>query len=279
MLRNRHALEVRLLEGTASGRACLGKLLVDYFYTRFSHAHQQTTLLERHEPALRTMQTATEQCMGALDGKRSALQAATAKVARLCEQLSAPPADVAIPRTLLPTFTPLLGGGGADAADGDAAAAQVAPEAGAPGAPGKDGCKEVGKEGVLFVQQGLLRQWRRCWCVISGGTLQVYKLGKAVSVGAARGGREASDGLLDTAATQDLGSHGPLRELGREIASFGVLEAGGKPGEVGGGLLSRQQLVVEVPLTLCNVKPVRTASRFYLELRSPTTRSTCRRSR
>ena len=103
---------------------------------------------------------------------------------------------------------------------------------------------------MLFGQQGLLRQWRRCWCVISGGTLQVYKLGKAVSVGAARGGREASDGCstlrrrisAPTGHCVSSGARSPPLASSRAVAGRGRRQ-----------LLSRQQLVVEVPLTLCNV--------------------------
>lgn len=32
------------------------------------------------------------------------------------------------------------------------------------------------KEGVLFVRQGLLKQWRRCWCVLRSTTLSLFKL-------------------------------------------------------------------------------------------------------
>jgi hypothetical protein len=32
------------------------------------------------------------------------------------------------------------------------------------------------KEGALFVQAGMLRQWRRCWCVARDGVFTVHKL-------------------------------------------------------------------------------------------------------
>ena len=55
MLKTRHALEARLVEGTTNAHVALGKVLVDYFYTKFSFSHQQSTLLDRHEPSLRRM--------------------------------------------------------------------------------------------------------------------------------------------------------------------------------------------------------------------------------
>ena len=73
----------------------------------------------------------------------------------LCAELAPPSpaaaaADVAVPRALLPAAAPLLAVGADGAAD---------------------------KEGVLFVQTGMLKQWRRAWCVIATALLTVHRIG------------------------------------------------------------------------------------------------------
>ena len=45
---------------------------------------------------------------------------------------------------------------------------------------------------------------------------------------------------------------------------------GGKRGGGGGGGGGGMKKLVDLPLTLCNVKPVSQGARFYLEVRSPT---------
>ena len=70
VLRTRHALEARLVEAGAGGRIGLGKMLVDYFYARFSFAHQQASLLDRHEAQMRTRQVSVEDARGHLERRR-----------------------------------------------------------------------------------------------------------------------------------------------------------------------------------------------------------------
>ena len=285
MIKTRHALEARLQEGTRHTHIALGKLLVDFFYTkcvpslptapwpqsppprglppfllpcglqpslshphlhtprgRFSFSHQQSSLLDRHEPSLRTMQTAAEDARDRLDSSRAELRAAGVHVRELCEHLAVAPSEIAIPRHLLKTFTPLLGEPGATGT-GSAAAAADGPAG--------------GKRGVLFVQQGLLRGWKRCWCILGNGTLTIYRMPPpnrlAKDTAAAAGLLEASAGALGGAAA--LGS-----------ALGGSDRGGGLPTEGAKGGLRK---LVDLPLTLCNVKPVNAGARYYLELRSP----------
>ena len=74
VVKTRHALEARLLEGVQHAHLCHGKLLVDYFYAKFSFSHQQATLLDRHEPTLRHMQAAAEEGLERLETHRSKLR-------------------------------------------------------------------------------------------------------------------------------------------------------------------------------------------------------------
>ena len=224
MLKTRHALEARLVEGTTNAHVALGKVLVDYFYTKFSFSHQQSTLLDRHEPSLRRMQTMAEDAKDKLDSSRASLRQTGAQVRALCEHLTSPPSEIAIPRHLLPNFTPLLATS-ASTSTADTVATSTSGEVGG-------GDEAGGKKGVLFVQQGLLRQWKRCWCVLSAGHLSIYKLPSPKQVGKSTAAQHEEDG--------EGGSHPVMKRL------------------------------VDLPLTLCNVKAVRTTSRFYLELRSPT---------
>ena len=225
MIKTRHALEARLLEGTRHTHVALAKLLVDYFYTKFSSSHQQTTLLDRIEPDLRAMQTTAEDARERLDTWRANLRQSGANVKSLCEHLNNLPSEIAIPRNLVRTFTPLLAEPAATSTASTSTAATATSAAGAAGGEGEGG----GKRGVLFVQQGLLRQWKRCWCTIGDGNLCIYRI---------------------PAPTKFDGAGGT------------------PPGEVGG--LGGAKVLLDLPLQLCNVKPVHTAARFYLDVRSPT---------
>ena len=100
------------------------------------------------------------------------------------ELLSVAPSEVSVPRALLPAFTPLIlggggeGGGGGEAGGGGGGGVESGAEVGALGGASEGGGAVGGasKAGVLFVQQGLLRQWKRCWCVLSAGGLCIHRL-------------------------------------------------------------------------------------------------------
>ena len=218
LIKTRHTFEARLLEARRSSRIALAKVLVDYFYAEFSHSHQQQTLLSRHEPALRSMQTTTERARDALVEARATTKQAAANVKALADHLTVPPAEISVPRSLLPAFDSLI------TAPGGATAPVAAPALPPAAAHPADG--GVAKEGILFVQQGLLRQWKRCWCVIANGALSIHRLPSRYS------------------ANESAGSGTPVHRKDK-------------------------LKVAELQLTLCNVKPVRSGSRFYLELRSP----------
>jgi hypothetical protein len=218
-----------------SFRRIAGKLLVDFFYARFSFSHQQSTLLDRNEPALRSMQSMAEDARDRHESARAVLRQAGTHVRQLCEHLTAPPSEIAIPRNLLPSFSPLLA---------PTSTSTVAPSArdGAPPLASGGGSSassstegESGKRGVLFVQQGLLRQWKRCWCVLAGGHLTIYRLAQPK----VSGGRGGGEGGVATGADDARAS------------------ADARTSEKGVGGLKR---LVDVPLTLCNVKPVRETS-------------------
>ena len=157
MLKTRHALECRLVESSQRARASLAKLLCDYFYTQYSHVHQQTTVLDRQESSLRSMQQLAEGGLDAVAHTRAGFKQAAAQLTELCSHLSTARAHggAAIPDALLPAFEPHV--------------SRAPPPAAAE-------AEKPAREGVLFVQQGLLRQWRRCWCVISAQTLTIYRL-------------------------------------------------------------------------------------------------------
>ncbi|KAL1522952.1 hypothetical protein AB1Y20_017916 [Prymnesium parvum] len=198
MLKSRHALESRLLEACGRARLQLGKQLCDYFYATYSHAHQQTTLLERTEEVARGLQAHAEAAVPPLGERVRKYRRQGAALGALCaafDKMKEAPKDgpTGITADDLRCLAPLIGR-----------------------ANGEEGVPAT-RQGVLFVQQGLLRQWRRCWCVLHASTLSLFKLG----------------------ATAD------------------------------GQARWRDRSIVEIQLTLCNVKPHRVGSRFYLEVRSP----------
>ena len=199
----------------------MAKMLVDYFYTCFTFSHQQTQLLDRHELSLCAMQTGSEGARETFTSTRSALRQAATRVKELCSHLAVSPTEVSVPRALLPAFSPLILAGweGAGTADGGDLTGSVPPAAPSGASPSAG----VSKQGILFVQHGLLRQWKRCWCALANGSLSIHRLPARYSADAT--------------------------------------------GERGGG---SNKKVAELQLTLCNVKPIRSATRFYLELRSPT---------
>ena len=107
VLRTRHALEARLVEAGAGGRIGLGKMLVDYFYARFSFAHQQASLLDRHEAQMRTMQVSVEDARGHLENETGArLRLAAHQVGKLCEALGGAPTPAAPPPPPSPGAAP-----------------------------------------------------------------------------------------------------------------------------------------------------------------------------
>ena len=157
LLKTRHTLQARLLETRRAARIALARTLVDYFYANFASTLQEQKILERHELSIRAMQSQAEMAGQGLEDVRAQIREAVVPLKALVESLSMPPAEIAVPRALLPAFTSLL------LAGADAPAAVAPSEAAV-------------KEGILFVQQGLLRQWKRCWCVIANGTLTIHRL-------------------------------------------------------------------------------------------------------
>ena len=109
-------------------------------------------------------------------------------VAALCAALSSsPPSEVAVPESLARGFVPML------------------PAAAPPAAAAADEGGLASKEGVLFVQGGILRQWRRCWCVGGGGKFRVYPLPNVDKRG--------------SGAEERAGGAGPLRRGGAVAVS------------------------------------------------------------
>ena len=94
----------------------------------------------------------------------------------LCAALGAPASEVAVPLALLSAVAPVLPSAPAD----EAAPAGVTGGAGGGGAAAAgDAGGEGGVrcEAALFAQVGMLKSWKRCWCVIDGGRLIVHRLG------------------------------------------------------------------------------------------------------
>jgi len=174
LLKARHVLESRCLQTSAAARAGVQKALCDLFYASYSHAHQQARLLSSEEATVRALQDATETARETIGALKAEHKARGVAVAALCAALQPPPPPpppergaapvpaaplaVHVPPSLAPAFTPLL-----PTATGSSSAAPSLPASSA-------------KEGALFVQGGMLRQWRRCWCVASDGKFTVYRL-------------------------------------------------------------------------------------------------------
>jgi len=77
------------------------------------------------------------------------------------------PAPLAVPAALWSAFAPLLPTAAGDTPEEDTAV----------DAPGVAEMSSGSfKEGALFVQSGILRQWRRCWCVAKDGVFTVHRL-------------------------------------------------------------------------------------------------------
>eukprot|EP00962_Isochrysis_galbana_P027985 scaffold8819_cov70-Isochrysis_galbana.AAC.2 len=151
----------------------------------------QSRLLSEHESTVDLLQRATDAAVASAAAAAASHSARGEAVAGLCAAL-APAADgalatgpLSLPPPLLPAFAPLLPTGRGPAAD--TAAAQAPASAKVPGSQSDPtGARATGagaaapassfKEGALFVQAGMLRQWRRCWCVARDGVFTVHRL-------------------------------------------------------------------------------------------------------
>jgi len=200
LVKTRHAMEGRLLDATQRGRAQLAKQALDFFYAQYSLGHQHVVLLDRQEGGARRLQQGAEAAAALQPERAAAHKTRGAAVGALCAAVGVPPDQLAVTPPQLAALTPVLPLG--DAADG-----------------GELNASAGGKyEATLFVQAGVLKSWKRCWCVIDDGMLSIYRLGSSAE----------------------------------------------------GGRAWRERPLAELQLVLCNCKPVRQGTRYYLELRSPT---------
>ena len=105
LLKTRHTFQARLLETRRAARIALARTLVDYFYANFASTLQEQKILERHELSIRAMQSQAEVAGQGLEDVRAQIREVVVPLKALVESLSMPPAEMAVPRTLLQAFT------------------------------------------------------------------------------------------------------------------------------------------------------------------------------